>query len=79
MQEDVLEVLCERPQDGHGARSRSSPGVKEAALFGKGLHVVADDADGRGRAIRELLARARASGRARSSRSSRRWKTCSSR
>jgi len=44
MREDVLEVLCERPQDAMETIEKL-PGVKEAALFGRGLHVVATDAD----------------------------------
>ena len=54
MQEEVLEVQCERPQDAM-AEVEKIPGVKEAALFGKGLHVVvADGAEATG-AIRSLL------------------------
>ncbi|MFZ5832697.1 MAG: ATP-binding cassette domain-containing protein [Planctomycetota bacterium] len=54
MQEDVLEVLCE------GAESmleliEELPSVKEAALFGRGLHVVAVDSDGAIAEIRRLL------------------------
>lgn len=39
MRDEVLEIACERP---HEALSEveQSPGVKEAALFGKGLHAV---------------------------------------
>ena len=43
MPEDVLEVECERPQDAL-SEIEGLPGVQEAALFGKGLHVVARDA-----------------------------------
>ncbi|MFB3812609.1 MAG: ATP-binding cassette domain-containing protein [Terriglobales bacterium] len=43
MQDDVLEVFADRPQDAMGA-IESVPGVKEVALFGKGLHVVTADA-----------------------------------
>jgi ABC-2 type transport system ATP-binding protein len=50
MQEEVLEVVCERPQDAMGEIEKL-PGVKEVALFGKGLHVVAEDA---GMAISEI-------------------------
>ena len=42
MQEDVLEVFCERPQDAMGEIEKI-PGIKEVALFGRGLHVVAED------------------------------------
>ena len=42
MQEDVLEVFCERPQDAM-SEIEKIPGIKEVALFGRGLHVVAED------------------------------------
>lgn len=42
MQEDVMEVLCDRPQDAMGFVEHL-PGVKETALFGRGLHVVVED------------------------------------
>jgi ABC-2 type transport system ATP-binding protein len=42
MREDVLEVLCPHPEDVMADLERL-PGVKEVALFGKGLHAVADD------------------------------------
>lgn len=54
MQEDVLEVICERPQDAMGEIEEIS-GIKEVALFGKGLHVVADDGHEAATSIRELL------------------------
>ncbi len=41
MHEDVLEVACERPQDAM-EEIRKLAGVKEVALFGKNLHVVAE-------------------------------------
>jgi ABC-2 type transport system ATP-binding protein len=44
MQEAVLEVACDRPQDALACLEKVD-GVREAALFGKGLHVVADNAD----------------------------------
>ena len=50
MQEEVLEVLCERPQDAMGEIEKLR-GIQEVALFGKGLHVVAQDA---GRAISDI-------------------------
>ena len=43
MPADVLEVLTERPQDALG-ELRGLAGIKDVALFGKGLHVVTDDA-----------------------------------
>ena len=47
MQEDVLEVVCDRPEAAMEAVGRL-PGVKEAALFANVLHVVAIPG-GRGR------------------------------
>jgi len=44
MQEAVLEIACERPNDAMDIVERL-PEVKEAALFGKGLHAVAHAAD----------------------------------
>jgi len=41
MKEEVLEVQCERPQEAMEWIEKM-PGVKEAALFGKGLHVVVE-------------------------------------
>ena len=43
MQEDVIEVMCARPQDAMGFIEKL-PGVKEAALFGRGLHIVSTNA-----------------------------------
>jgi ABC-2 type transport system ATP-binding protein len=54
MTEDVLEVLCERPQDAM-AEIDGIDAVKEAALFGKGLHAVAADGEAAARAIRQRL------------------------
>ena len=54
MQEEVLEVLCGRPQDAMDGIEKL-PGVKEVALFGKGLHVVAEDAGSAASDIRNLL------------------------
>ena len=53
MQEDVLEVACERPQDAMGEIEKVA-GVRGVALFGKGLHVVAEDGD----AVKDPLRRA---------------------
>jgi ABC-2 type transport system ATP-binding protein len=55
MPEAVLEVDCARPNDAMGVLERL-PEVKEVALFGKGLHAVAADAEAAGRTIREALA-----------------------
>jgi len=44
MREDVLECVCDRPQEAMEL-IENIPGVKEVALFGKGLHVVVEQAD----------------------------------
>ena len=44
MEEEVIEVVCERPQDAI-EHIEALEGVRHAALFGAGLHVVAQDAD----------------------------------
>jgi ABC-2 type transport system ATP-binding protein len=54
MTEEVLEVVCERAQDALG-EVEHLPGVREAALFGRGLHVVVLDAGEAGRAIKRAL------------------------
>ena len=54
MREEVLEVLCERPQDAMGEIEKLR-GIQEVALFGKGLHVVAQDAGKATSDIRNLL------------------------
>ena len=54
MQEVVLEVACQRPQEAMG-EIEGIPGIREVALFGKGLHVVVQDGDAAGRAIRLRL------------------------
>ena len=41
MQETVLEVACDRPQDAM-APLETLPGIKEVALFGRGLHAVVE-------------------------------------
>lgn len=56
MKEHVLEVFCDRVEQAMG-RIEKLPSVKEAALFGKGLHVVAEDGQRAGAEIRELLDR----------------------
>ena len=43
MQEDVIEVMCDRPQDVMGFVEKL-PEVREVALFGRGLHIVSTDA-----------------------------------
>ncbi|MCZ7658424.1 MAG: ABC transporter ATP-binding protein [Xanthobacteraceae bacterium] len=54
MREDVIEVICERPQDAM-AEIDGIEAVKEVALFGKGLHAVAADGDAAAAAIRQRL------------------------
>jgi ABC-2 type transport system ATP-binding protein len=54
MRDAVVEVACERPQDAMGV-AESLPSVKEAALFGRGLHVVTEDADAAVRALAAAL------------------------
>lgn len=44
MSEKIIEVRCEHPQDAM-VYLETIPGVKEVALFGKGLHVVVDNAE----------------------------------
>ena len=43
MTETVIEIRCDRPQEVLG-RIEALAGVHSAALFGRGLHVIADDA-----------------------------------
>jgi ABC-2 type transport system ATP-binding protein len=55
MHEQILEVLCERPQDAMGEIEKLDS-VKEVALFGNGLHIVTDDAPAATNSIRSHLA-----------------------
>jgi len=54
MTDEILELLCDRAEAAM-AGIEKLPGVKEVALFGKGLHVVTPDAAGAAPAIRGLL------------------------
>jgi ABC-2 type transport system ATP-binding protein len=54
MQEDVLEVLCDGAEDALMDIAKL-PTVKEAAMFGKGLHVVATDGEQATAEVRRLL------------------------
>ena len=54
MQEEVLDVRCERPQDAIDTLE-ALDSINEVAMFGNGLHVVAPDADAAGRDIRAAL------------------------
>jgi len=56
MREDVLEVVCDRPQEAVGAIEQLG-GVREVALFGRGLHVVAADGAAAAGLIRGELTR----------------------
>ena len=55
MPEAVLELDCARPNEAMSTLERL-PEIKEVALFGKGLHVVADEPDAAMAAIRRSLA-----------------------
>lgn len=54
MSEDVVEIVCENPQDIQAALE-ALPAVKEVTLFGRGLHVVVEDDAAAVPAIRGLL------------------------
>jgi ABC-2 type transport system ATP-binding protein len=54
MQEDVLEIQCERPQDAMDEIEKLE-GIKEVALFGKGLHAIALDGEQVAARVREAL------------------------
>ncbi|MGB7621172.1 MAG: ABC transporter ATP-binding protein [Terriglobia bacterium] len=54
MQEDILEVQCDRPQDAMREIEKLTD-IKEAALFGKGLHVVARDGEAAAISVRKVL------------------------
>jgi len=56
MQEDVLEVACERPQEAM-EEIRKMSGVSEVALFGTNLHVVVDNGDAAVRLLSNSLPR----------------------
>jgi ABC-2 type transport system ATP-binding protein len=55
MREEIVEVLCDRPQDAMRPINALDE-VREAALFGRGLHVVTPDSDKAMPAIRRVLA-----------------------
>ncbi len=54
MEEDILEVVCENPQDAIELISKLSE-IKEVALFGEGLHVVTEDVTLAEKSILNLL------------------------
>jgi len=55
MENEVLEVTCERAHDAM-LKIEKIPGIRDVALFGKGLHVVAEDGDAAIAGIRRDLA-----------------------
>jgi ABC-2 type transport system ATP-binding protein len=58
MTEEIVEVVCDRPYDAMEL-IEVLPGVRQAALFGRGLHIVVDQAE---QAIPSIAARLAASG-----------------
>jgi ABC-2 type transport system ATP-binding protein len=54
MEEEVLDLQCDRPQEAM-ALIEAVEGVKEAALFGRGLHIIVDQAGQAGPNIRKAL------------------------
>jgi ABC-2 type transport system ATP-binding protein len=54
MPEDVLEILCARPQDAM-AEVEKVPGIREVALFGRGLHAVTAEAQAVTDPVRQRL------------------------
>ena len=54
MSDAVLDITCPRPNDAMAVVERLG-GIKEVALFGRGLHAVATDAEMADRNIRETL------------------------
>jgi ABC-2 type transport system ATP-binding protein len=54
MREDVVEAACDRPNEALGY-IEALPGIRHAALFGRGLHMVTEDADQAIPAIEEAL------------------------
>ncbi len=54
MREDVLEVICDRADAAMPEIARL-PTVREAAMFGNGLHLVTDDASAAEAEVRQLL------------------------
>ena len=56
MHEDVLEVVCDRPQDAMGAIEKIG-NVREVALFGRALHVVAANGEATAAQVRVELNR----------------------
>lgn len=55
MREEVIEILCNRPQEAF-AEVQRIPGIREVALFGAGLHAVAAEGEAAVAAVRRRLA-----------------------
>ncbi len=55
MEEDVLELICDHPEAVMDPVAQL-PAVKEAALFGRGLHLVSENAEAAAEQVRQLLA-----------------------
>lgn len=55
MREDVLEIVCERPQDAM-SEVEQVEGIREVALFGRTLHAIAENGEEMTRKISETLA-----------------------
>lgn len=54
MSDHVLEVVCERPQEAM-VEIEKLEGIKEAALFGREIHVMVEEAESASAALRNLL------------------------
>lgn len=55
MEDEVLDILCARPQEAMEEIAKL-PGIKEVALFGRGLHAVVEDAGRAAVGLHKLLA-----------------------
>jgi ABC-2 type transport system ATP-binding protein len=60
MKEAVLELDCARPNEALGVLE-GLPGIREVALFGRGLHVVTPDSSAAEQVIRKALTEAKLS------------------
>ena len=56
MEDRILEILCDRPQDALMELERLAD-IKEVALFGRGLHAVVADAEAARASVESLLSR----------------------
>jgi ABC-2 type transport system ATP-binding protein len=55
MNGDVLDLSCDQPQEALSVLEKA-PSIKEAALFGGGIHIVADNGEAAAADIRKRLA-----------------------